>query len=228
MIVGHECPCSLYDTHGAWHRVHAMTEIRELRLAVGLLQREFADLMRVPVNTFRMWDSGLRPVPPQFLQRAKTVVADRTRETELLPLVRLARELGVHLRTLQAAARIGRLTVEFSSKSVFGRPMRFATRAACERFMDTHYRRFAGQPMCPSPLPEIPDDYEQQLRTLRRRLGLTQDGLARRIGAAGKAVVYQWESRKRRPSPVLWQRVLRLERGDAPSAEASAAERTSS
>lgn len=88
-----------------------MTEIRELRLAVGLLQREFADLMRVPVNTFRMWDSGLRPVPPQFLQRAKTVVADRTRETELLPLVRLARELGVHLRTLQAAARIGRLTV---------------------------------------------------------------------------------------------------------------------
>jgi hypothetical protein len=35
--------------------------------------------------------------------------------------------------------------------------------------------------------------------------------LARRIGAAGKAVVYQWESRKRTPSPVLWQQVMRLQ-----------------
>jgi hypothetical protein len=34
--------------------------------------------------------------------------------------------------------------------------------------------------------------------------------LAEKIGAAGKAVVYQWESRKRKPSPVLWQRVERL------------------
>jgi hypothetical protein len=38
-------------------------------------------------------------------------------------------------------------------------------------------------------------------------------GLAQRIGGAGKAVIYQWESRKRTPSPVLWQSVLRLERG---------------
>ena len=74
----------------------------------------------------------------------------------------------------------------------------------------THYRRFAGQQACQSPLPTIPDDYDLQLRTLRRRLRLTQDELVRRIGAAGKAVVYQWESRKRTPSPVLWQRVLRL------------------
>ena len=40
---------------------------------------------------------------------------------------------------------------------------------------------------------------------------LTQGALAGRIGAAGKAVVYQWESRKRTPSPVLWQRVLDLD-----------------
>jgi len=31
-------------------------------------------------------------------------------------------------------------------------------------------------------------------------------------GAAGKAVIYQWESRKRTPSPVLWQRIRELER----------------
>jgi DNA-binding XRE family transcriptional regulator len=30
---------------------------------------------------------------------------------------------------------------------------------------------------------------------LRRRLGLSQQQLAAKVGAAGKAVVYQWEGR---------------------------------
>jgi hypothetical protein len=129
----------------------------------------------------------------------------------LLPLDQLANELHVHLRTLQAAARTGRLDAHFTAKSMFGRPMRFATRAAGERFMATHYRRFAGQQVCPAPLVAVPDDYREQLTGLRRRLRLTQDALAQRIGAAGKAVVYQWESRKRTPSPVFWERIrLRL------------------
>ena len=34
---------------------------------------------------------------------------------------------------------------------------------------------------------------------LRHRLGLSQQQLAAKVGAAGKAVVYQWESGKRRP-----------------------------
>ena len=46
-----------------------------------------------------------------------------------------------------------------------------------------------------------------RLKRLRRRLRLTQHDLARRIGAANKAVVYQWESRQRKPSPVFWKRV---------------------
>jgi DNA-binding transcriptional regulator YiaG len=57
----------------------------------------------------------------------------------------------------------------------------------------------------------VPDDYDHRLPVLRRRLGLTQTALAERIEAAGKAVVYQWESRKRRPSPVYWQRIRSLE-----------------
>jgi DNA-binding XRE family transcriptional regulator len=65
----------------------------------------------------------------------------------------------------------------------------------------THYRRFSGQALCPAPLPTVPHDYDRRLRALRRRLRLTQGGLAQRIGAAGKAVIYQWESRKRTPSP---------------------------
>lgn len=132
-----------------------------------------------------------------------------------MPLDRLACELKVHIRTLQAAARTGRLKVQFGSKSVFGRPMRFATRVAAQKFIATHYRRFAGQAACPSPLVTVPGDYPEQLKRLRRRLRLTQDTLARRIGAAGKAVVYQWESSKRTPSPVFWDRILRLERRGA-------------
>jgi DNA-binding transcriptional regulator YiaG len=45
---------------------------------------------------------------------------------------------------------------------------------------------------------------------------LSQSAFAQRIGAANKAVVYQWESRKRTPSPVLWQRVLALTASDTP------------
>ena len=200
-----------------------MTELRELRHAADLSQCEFAALMSVPVNTFRMWDSGLRPVPAPMLMRARSVVAHHARQTELLPLDRLAHELHVHVRTLQAAVRTGRLEAHFSVKSVFGRPRRLATRADAERFMVTHYRRFAGQSVCPAPLPTVPHNYDQQLRALRRRLRLTQAGLARGIGAAGKAVIYQWESRKRTPSPVLWKRVLQLQRRDAPAATGASA-----
>ena len=120
---------------------------------------------------------------------------------------RLAAGLAVHVRTLQAAARTGRIEVRFYSRSVFGRPVRLATRAAGERFKRTHYRHFAA---CAAPLPSVPVDYDQQLQRLRRRLRLTQEGLAHRVGAARKAVVYQWESRKRTPSPVFWQRIQAL------------------
>jgi len=56
------------------------------------------------------------------------------------------------------------------------------------------------------------NDYDQRLRDVRRRKGLTQGALAERIGVASKAVVYQWESRKRTPSPVLWRRIMDLDR----------------
>jgi DNA-binding transcriptional regulator YiaG len=55
-----------------------------------------------------------------------------------------------------------------------------------------------------------PDDFDRQLVALRMRLRITQTQLAARIGAAGNAVIYQWESRKRRPSSILWRRVIEL------------------
>jgi DNA-binding transcriptional regulator YiaG len=46
---------------------------------------------------------------------------------------------------------------------------------------------------------------------LRHRLGLSQHQLAEKVGAASKAVVYQWESGKRKPSQVFWLRIQRLQ-----------------
>lgn len=186
-------------------------ELRELRRSAGLGQCEFADLLAVPLETLRTWDSGRRSVPRPVLHRAIAAVALHKRQAQLLPLAQLATELGVHVRTLQAATRTGRLEAHFSVLSVFGRPIRFASRAAGAQFLAMHYRCFSGQQVCPVPLPGVPDDYDQQLRALRQRRRLTQGALARRIGAAGKAVVYQWESRKRTPSPVFWTRVLELQ-----------------
>jgi DNA-binding transcriptional regulator YiaG len=189
-----------------------MNEVRELRRRTGLSQRAFAQLIGVPVNTFRMWDSGLRCVPITMLRRAREAATQWDHQSELLPLDRLASELGVHVRTLQAAARTGRLTVQFSTRSVFGRPMQRATRAAGDLFKRTHFRQYSRRDRGASPLPSVPADYDWRLKRLRQRARLTQAALARRIGAAGKAVVYQWESRKRTPSPVFWQKVEDLER----------------
>ena len=36
-----------------------VNELRELRRAADLSQRQLADLLDIPFNTFRMWDSGL-------------------------------------------------------------------------------------------------------------------------------------------------------------------------
>ena len=56
-----------------------------------------------------------------------------------MSLDQLARELGVHQRTMRAASRTGRLQVTFSSRSAFGRPIRLATRAAGQAFMRKEY-----------------------------------------------------------------------------------------
>ncbi len=188
-----------------------MNELRELRRAIDMGQRQFAAFLSIPLETFRPWDSGRRVVSAAVLQRAREAVVQHRRQHELLPLDQLAKELGVHIRTLQAAARTGRLEAHFSVRSAFGRPIRSATRAAGERFITRHYRCFSGQEVCPSPLVSVPPNYDQHLRKLRRRMRLTQEALAHRIGAAGKAVVYQWESKRRRPSPVLWRRVIELD-----------------
>ena len=72
--------------------------------------------------------------------------------------------------------------------------------------------------------PVVPPDYAGRVRRVRVALGCTLAALAARIGAANKAVVYQWEARKRIPSPVFWRKVVQLERCAVPRTRALANE----
>jgi hypothetical protein len=65
-----------------------------------------------------MWDSGLRR-RSDIVVSAQEAFAAWTTQHELLPLDQLAKELGVHIRTLQAAARNGRLEAKFGVRSTF-------------------------------------------------------------------------------------------------------------
>jgi DNA-binding XRE family transcriptional regulator len=141
------------------------------------------------------------------------VLTEHQRSADLFPLDVLAHEFHIHPRTLRAAARDGRLMVQLSTRSVFGRPLRLASRAAMEDFVRLHYRqrysRYAP-PVAAPVVTSVPANFASRLIGLRLRLHLTQAKLARRVGAASKAVVYQWESQRRTPSSTFWQRVERL------------------
>jgi DNA-binding XRE family transcriptional regulator len=175
-----------------------------------LTQMQLAKALLVPLNTLRMWDSGLRKAPDWILSAAGALAVERRHQRELLPIHALAADLGIHRSTLEAAIRSGRLPAQFSTRSVFGRPIRVVARGDAERFRLIAYGRRKVPAVC-DPLPQIPADYPDQLVLLRRRLGLTQAGLAQQSGAANKAVIYQRETRKRIPTPVFWKRVQELD-----------------
>lgn len=223
-----------------------MNEVRLARRNADASQEEFASAIGVSLQTFRVWDSGRRPVPPVVLARIRALVNSSSISVEVPPpgtdgvpfssgigppdraitqeaavpatlmsLRELARELQISVYTLRSAARSGRLAVVYGTRVVFGRPVPQVTRDSGDEYRRQFYGRRARwilPPAAPLAAPLIPDEYPARLLKLRRQLRLTQDQLAAHIGAAGKAVIYQWESRKRRPSVVLWQRVLAMER----------------
>ena len=127
----------------------------------------------------------------------------------LLPLPVLALLIGVHVKTLRAAARDGRLPVTYDTRTTFRRLRARATPAAARAFRRSYYGRTVRPVDRRAPLTWaiVPDDYAEQIRAVRRARGLSQAQLATLVGAAHKAVVYQWEARKRCPSPVFWARI---------------------
>jgi DNA-binding XRE family transcriptional regulator len=147
------------------------------------------------------------------MDKATALLDEHLASTEWKSLPALAAELGVHRRTLEAAVRRGRLAVRLSGRSVFGRPLQLATRAEGLRFRREHFgvpERTRPGHSTPPKLAEVPGDYAARIRGLRLWLDMTLDDFARHIGAANKAVIYQWESGKRKPSPVFWERIDEL------------------
>lgn len=103
--------------------------------------------------------------------------------------------------------------VQLSTRSAFGGPIRRATRAAVLAYQRCYYRRSYSRSMRKPPTPrraDLPADYAERVTLTRYALRLTLSEFAARIGAANKAVVHQWESGKRRPSPVFWARIVAL------------------
>ena len=188
------------------------SDIREVRLRLRLSQPQFAALLGVSAETYRTWDSGRRPVASAWLDKAQ-VLATTHDPSRLWSLQELATELGVHVRTLRDAARTGRLKVVYGNRVVFRNPVPRASLAAGRAFIEQYYRqsysRLAPRPSAPHRA-EVPADWARRIVRIRRELHLTQTRLAEQIGAAGKAVVYQWESGKRKPSPVFWTRIQEL------------------
>jgi DNA-binding transcriptional regulator YiaG len=189
--------------------------LRQCRQALALSQSSFSARLGVSLETYRTWDSGRRPPRLEVLTTANEL-ALRNNPQALLPLGTLARLIHVHVRTLHAAAKDGRLRVTYDTRTTFRRLRVRATLADAEHFLHEYFEKAVWPKERPAPLNwrTIPPDYADRIRNVRHRMGLTQGEFAERIGAARKAVVYQWESRKRCPSPVFWQRIQDLRDDD--------------
>jgi DNA-binding transcriptional regulator YiaG len=188
--------------------------LREIRTRLGLSQAECAMALGVAVETFRAWDACRRPAPEAVVLGAQALRARRSVGGRV-PLHVLADEFKVHVRTLRAAARDGRLSATFGPRPFFGKLTATVTREAVARFMATWYRRTYGRgrlrPVAICRV-KVPANYAATLVGIRYRLGLSQEQMASKVRAASKAVVYQWETGKRKPSPVFWLRIKRLQR----------------
>ena len=195
----------------AWCGVVEPRTLRECRIALGQSQAAFAVVLGASSESYRTWDSGRRATPPKMLARARALETHRD-DHALLSLPVLALLIGVHVKTLRSAARDGRLPVIYDTRTTFRRLRARATPAAAKAFRRSYYGRTVHPDDRRAPLTwaSVPRDYDAQIRAVRRARGLSQAQLATRVGAAHKAVVYQWETRKRTPSLVFWQRLTAL------------------
>lgn len=187
--------------------------LRYLRADLACTQIELARRLEVSLDTYRCWESGRRAIPSEVIERLSFLSGQEHSEMPMT-LPALAELLEVHVRTLRVAARDGRLAVTYAARNYFGRPAPMATKSAGRAFHHLYYRRttrWVARPARPRPLPRVPENYDLHLVGLRARRGWTQEQLARAIGVAGKAVIYQWESRRRKPSAALWLRIESLQ-----------------
>ena len=126
-------------------------------------------------ESYRTWDAGRRATPPKILARARALATHRD-EHALLPLPVLALLIGVHVKTLRAAARDGRLPVTYDNKTTFRQLRARATLAAVTQFRHAYYGRQVrpADRRVPLTWASVPDDYAEQIRAFRRARGLSQ------------------------------------------------------
>ena len=105
----------------AWCDVVEPRTLRDCRIALGQSQAAFAAMLGASPESYRTWDAGRRATPLKILARAKTLATHRD-DHALLPLPVLALLIGVHVKTLRAAARDGRLPVTYDTRTTFRRP----------------------------------------------------------------------------------------------------------
>jgi DNA-binding XRE family transcriptional regulator len=182
------------------------TENREVRSRLHLSQPQFAALLGVSTETYRTWDSGRRLVPDAWLDKARAVAAINDPD-RLWSLQELATNSAFMFgRCEMPRAPVG---LRSSTKTVSCFAIRYPERrwrpvgsswsdilqtvVLAIRIKASHARAA----YCPFRL-------ESSTCADPTRTRLTQARLAEQIGAAGKAVVYQGESRKRKPSPAFW------------------------
>ena len=195
----------------AWCDVVEPCTLRECRIALGQVASGVRGHARCVPRVVP--DVGCRSTG-DAAEDARTSAALATHRDDdvLLPLPVLALLIGVHVKTLRSAARDGRLPVTYDTRTTFRRLRARATPADAKAFRRSYYGRAVRPDDRRAPLTwaSVPDDYDEQIRALRRARGLSQAQLATLVGAARKAVVYQWEARKRTPSPLFWQRLAAL------------------
>ena len=102
----------------AWCDVVEPRTLRECRIAMGQSQAAFAAMLGVSPESYRTWDAGRRATPLTILARARALATHRD-DHALLPLPVLALLIGVHVKTLRAAARDGRLPVTYDTRTTF-------------------------------------------------------------------------------------------------------------
>src|SRR5687768_12621898 len=139
----------------------ASPTLRQCRTELALSQLSFAARLNVPAESYRTWDSGRRTPPEDVLKRAR-ILAGHPDDSELLPLPILALAIGVHVRTLHAAARDGRLVVIYDTRTTFRRLRPRATLAAAHAFRRFGFMRRARGDCRPAPLQwsDVPADFD--------------------------------------------------------------------
>ena len=122
----------------AWCDVVGPCTLRECRIALGKSQAAFAAMLGASPESYRTWDAGRRATPPKMLARARALATHRD-DHALLPLPVLPLLIGVHVKTLRAAARDGRLPVTYDTRTTFRRLRARATLAAMSRCFAASY-----------------------------------------------------------------------------------------